>query len=325
MDSPTLAAPLLLAVVLVVSGLAKLRAPEASADAFVALRLPAALARLGAARVLPWAELALALGLLLAPGVGAVVVAVAVTALMAAYLVVVARALGFGEPVHCACFGDLGLGLVTRVTVARNTLLVALGAVAVVGAVRDGGTLERLRELSTSGWGWLLAVAAALVLGALVTYGGAPVGATAPTDADGEYVRHPIPYLEVEHLVDGTVVGLHQLVRERPALLMQVSLSCSSCVRAMVGLPPFVAANPEVDAYVVLQPPEAAQEVHGIPDGVRVLVDRHGSMARAFGWFSPGAVLLGADQLVAGGPVNGAQAVLDFLDDISLELRAARS
>lgn len=56
---------------------------------------------------------------------------VAAVLLFVAYLVVIVRALGFGEPVTCSCFGKLGLGFVDRFTAVRNVVLVALGAVAV--------------------------------------------------------------------------------------------------------------------------------------------------------------------------------------------------
>ena len=68
MSSPLILATLLTAAVLLLSGVAKLREPQATRDAFSSLRLPGALARLGAPAVLPWAELALAAGLLLLPG-----------------------------------------------------------------------------------------------------------------------------------------------------------------------------------------------------------------------------------------------------------------
>ena len=66
---PFLVTPLVLcAAVLLVSGVAKLREPQATRDAFVALRLPRRLADSPAPALLPWGELAL--GVLLLVGVG---------------------------------------------------------------------------------------------------------------------------------------------------------------------------------------------------------------------------------------------------------------
>jgi hypothetical protein len=331
---PTLAAPVLLAAVLVLSGVAKLREPQATEDAFLSLRLPPVLARAGAPRALPWGELVLAALLLVAPGWSYAVVTVLAALLFVAYLAVVLRALGFDEPVTCGCFGKIGLGTVTVLTAARNGLLVGIAAVAVADAVVGGtGPAWRVGEDGGAALGWLLAVLVAGVLGVLVAYrpeDGAPVAV--PPDVEGvegeepgEYERTPIPYATLRY-DDGTETSLHALVQHRPALLVLLNLTCGGCLRVLERLPAFVGANPELDVHVVLGVGSDDRR-SVLPDGLSVLVDPRWSLMQKFGVGPPAAVLLGADQLVAGGPSRGEDDVVELLTQIEEELadvRAAR-
>ena len=90
-------------------------------------------------RSLPFVELALGLALLLTWGWLLAVVAGVVTALFVTYWVLVARVLRTGEQVHCNCFGTIGDDRITRATLARNSVLVVLAAVATAyGAAGSG-------------------------------------------------------------------------------------------------------------------------------------------------------------------------------------------
>ena len=127
-------AGLLLAAVYGTSGVAKVREPASTSSAFHELRLPRWLHRVGAPRLLGPAEIALAVALLLLPAPWYWLPAVATLVLGIVYTVLIVRALGFDVPVTCGCFGALGQGAVTRSTVVRNLVLVALGAVTVADA-----------------------------------------------------------------------------------------------------------------------------------------------------------------------------------------------
>jgi hypothetical protein len=335
--SPTLAAPVLLAAVLVLSGVAKLREPRATEDAFLSLRLPPVLARAGAPRALPWGELVLAALLLVAPGWSYAVVTVLAALLFVVYLVVVVRALGFDEPVTCGCFGKIGMGTISVLTAARNGLLVGIAAVAVADAVVGGtGPVWRLAEDGGAALGWLLAVLVAGALGVLVAYrpeddapGAVPSGVARVEGLEGEdpgeYERSPIPYATLRY-DDGTETSLHALVQRRPALLVLLNLTCGGCLRVLERLPAFVEANPELDVHVVLGVGSDDRR-SVLPDGLSVLVDPRWSLMQTFGVGPPAAVLLGADQLVAGGPSRGEADVVELLTQIEEELadvRAAR-
>ncbi len=119
-----LAAALILAVVLVVAALAKLRRPAATAEDFAGLGLPAAGAL---AVIVPGVELACALLLVLVPGWGGVA-AFGLLAVFSANLVGVIRS---GRVVSCACFGAADRAPVSVVHLVRNA---GLGVLALAAA-----------------------------------------------------------------------------------------------------------------------------------------------------------------------------------------------
>src|SRR5690242_7410447 len=128
MPSPLLLPVLTCAVVLLVSGVAKLRDPSSVERAFTSLEVQPSLSGTAIRRAVPWLEVVLGLALLVTGGGLLVVVAALTLGLFLAYLVLVARAVRRPEPVDCGCFGALGDDRVTRVTVWRNVALVASAA-----------------------------------------------------------------------------------------------------------------------------------------------------------------------------------------------------
>jgi len=54
-----------------------------------------------------------------------------------------------------------------------------------------------------------------------------------------------------------------------------------------------------------------------------VLVDPDGVYRRRLGAVSPGAVVLGTDRMLAGGPVAGAAEIERLVDDVAAELGVA--
>src|SRR5690606_24220431 len=92
---------LVLAAVLVASGVGKLRHPEGTAEAFVALNVPDALNRPWIIRAHPWAEIALAALLLALPHPASVVAAALALPLFTAYLILVWRVVASGGEASC--------------------------------------------------------------------------------------------------------------------------------------------------------------------------------------------------------------------------------
>lgn len=316
LTGPLLLPPLLLAGLLVLSGGAKARHTDATRSAFRELRVPATLADSAAPRALPWVEIVLAAALLLLPRPVAVPVAVLALLLFVTYLAVIARALTFDHPVTCGCFGELGLGEVTRRTLVRNVLLVLLAGLTVWSTAGEPSVAARLLGASAGTWAWLgLVVLGGAVL--VTTFGGTK-GAPPLPEGGTDYERQPLPFATLADEEGGTLT-MHELTTDGAVLLLFLSPGCGSCRPIIERLPQWSAGlGPVRVRAVVAQSLEtaiaAAPELAG-----RVLRDEKGVTARIFRVGTPGAVLLGGDGLLAGGPVQGAE-VLDFYEDVRAEL-----
>ena len=321
-------APAILAVVLVVSAVGKLRSPAASAQAFTALQVPRPLSAPLVVRALPWVEIVLGLALVTVGGWAGVVVSLVVLALFAAYLVLVIRARGFDTDVDCACFGSLGPGRITRVTVWRNTWLLALAVVSVVVALSGESLLSRVSS-GTAPWAWLLAAAAAALTVLLVVGPGSDSPADASSDAvgelaveEGDYLRVRTPALPMM-LGDGSSTQLRSLSAQRPQLLIYVSETCGSCTEVINAVPGWREELPMLDIRLVLRHAPDVTTLTSTSEPL-TLHDTDGLLSETFEMRgTPSAVLLGADGLLAGGPTVSTAAVREFVDDIRGELAAA--
>ena len=328
-------AGLLLAAVYGTSGVAKLREPASTESAFHELRLPRWLITARAPMLLGPAEIALAAALVLLPWPWYWVPAVAALLLAIVYTVLIVRALGFDVPVTCGCFGKLGQGAVTRLTVVRNLVLVALGVVTVVDAATEGSVIRRLVD-GPGVWAWAAVLVAAVALTWLIggsaqpaAAQGAPAGSAGRPQDGGhgeedesmelEYLRQPIPYLAVKG-DDGPIL-LRDLAREKAQLVLWVSLGCGSCQDALGRAERFAEEFPQVGVLVVTTTPTAADDPLR-PDGVTVAYDENQQLRTMFELHAtPSALLMGADGLMAGGPVAGGPASLEFIEEVAEQLR----
>ncbi|GGA71586.1 hypothetical protein GCM10011490_22860 [Pseudoclavibacter endophyticus] len=129
-----------LAVVLGYAGIAKIRSPRSVDRAFRDLAVHPLLARPWMRRALPYAEIALAVALLAAWGWASIVTAVCAALLMAAYLVLIARAVMQREDVVCNCFGGNGDRPVNGWTLMRNLALMVAAALALEAVLLDSAT-----------------------------------------------------------------------------------------------------------------------------------------------------------------------------------------
>lgn len=315
--------PLILGVVLIASGVLK-AGKAADAAELEALGLPKPLRASWLARTHPWAEIALGLALLLLGGVLGVLAALAATLLMGGYLWLVAGALRRGTDSTCSCFG--ASRRITRITVIRNTwfALLALLALAVSGRTPVwGGTFAAMGDAE---WGWIAGLLASAVTAALILAAdaaSAPAGDSAPvhtsTDEIDDYIRTRTPAVPVT-LADGSRRSLRELTAQRPTLLLAVSQGCGSCATVLAHLDEWRRILPEVDIRLILTPlPDESElaertEPQSLHDPDRYVAESLGYRA------TPSAVLLGADGLLAGGPVSGPDDVVQFIDDIYTSL-----
>lgn len=244
MDTPaTLTAWLVVAAVLGLSGLGKFRDPAGAAEAFTALRVPAALSRPWTIRALPWGEIVLALLLLGLPHPGSVVAAALALGLLVAYLILVCRSLAAGDRVSCHCFGTLGSGTVDGWALVRNALLVLLAGLALIDAVRGSSVPARVADLGradSGDWWWVLALVVVAALTFLIVRpgeagqhreGSPASGARALTDISTQQpaLRLPVPDVPVRLAEGAPPVSLRDLAAQQPQVLLLLSPGCGPC------------------------------------------------------------------------------------------------
>ena len=345
-----LAAPILLSLTLLVSGLAKLGARQGTEDAMRSLRLPLPTMHASVASVLPVAEIMLALGIWLPAPPIQVLLTGLVALLMLTYLVIIGRALTFEEEVHCSCFGTLASPTVSRITLGRNIILSVLGVLSVAAA--GSGVMTTLlvqAPLTILGFGaalLLTIVLTALTLGgssaeeAAEGAGPAPAAGTArPAAADQEgesegeedelldYERAPIPPAVLQQ-ADGRLITLTQLTAHRAALLIFVSEGCGPCERVLDHAEEWTGALEGVMQvrFVFSRPLDQLRERTTDRVQGHALHDLQFTARTALGGAgAPSAVLLGADGQLAGGPVSGGTAVIEFVQEIRDQLASARA
>lgn len=335
-----LVAPLILAGVLLVSAIAKLRQPD-SGDGWAELGVPTVLRRRWLQTLHPWGELLLAVLLVLTGSVLGTLVALAAGLLFAGYLFFIARSYRQHPGASCNCFG--ASRPITATTVVRNVWYLVLALITVATTWTTpllGGPLVALGE----SWVWVIALVAVAVTvwlsmadadsGALptgaVSDAGVPIiagsgaGTDSPVEDDpAEYIRTRTPAVPVT-TADGRVRNLREFARHQPLLLFAVSEGCGSCTPVIEAVPRWRELLPEVSARFLLRttPEENAltetsepQSLHDPNQYVR------GSIAD---WPTPTAVLIGGDGYLAGGPVSGYEAISDFIGDIYESLHGER-
>lgn len=309
---------LVLAAVLVASGIGKLRHRDGTAEAFVALDVPAALRRSWIIKAHPWAEIALAALLLALPHPASVVTAALALALFTAYLVLVWRVVASGKEASCNCFGSVGSSTLDWWTVARNGVLVAVSLLVLIDAALGGSASARFGDLG-EGWWWVLG----LVLAAAVTYLVTRGGAGTPVELENhgpeeDYLRLPIPDVPVRAEQGGEQVSLRDLAAERVQVLLLLNPGCGPCRMITGKVADWARAVPEIDFRVLhAMSHDTMRQVTPLWEPFYV-EELAGSVGTAFG--NPGrpsAVLLGKDGLLAGGPVQGMTAVERLVADIT--------
>jgi len=315
-----LLAPLACATTLGLSGWTKVGDTTGNRLAFVAMGVPAALSRPALVRTLPYAELALAAALVLTWGWALALVGAVATVLFLAYAALVVRVLRSGDSVRCNCFGSLGGDRVDAATLARNLVLVALAALATALGLGGSGVGPALGDLDATEWWWPVLTALVVLAAVLVVRPGS--AAVADDSEQAEYLRQPIP---IGVLVDrdGRRVQLRDLAARRPQLLVFMSVSCGSCHVLADLLPSLAERLGPVEVVTVFSDQlDALPEAWAAP-GVTPYHDPDKAVTDLFTNLRPTAVLLGADGLLAGGPVIGVREIEGFVDDIAAELEDA--
>lgn len=283
------------ALILLLSGTAKLRSGEDVQATFTRLKVPRPLAAPALARAFPWLELLLAAALVLPFTVLRPVVGLAAVALFAAFLVLVVRAKGDG--VSCGCFGEASAAPISRWTVVRNVVFLALAVMALVEgivspAVHGAGVAWLpLTAFGSGAWAWALLVAVLLAVSALLVGresvpAADPVLAAGPVAATGAHpdavagtpgaVPAPpagstaaeavaedpdgperLPFPDALVIEDGRYTGLHALASRGAVVALRLSAGCGSCSRVIARLDEFRASLGPVRLRVLMPQHEA--------------------------------------------------------------------
>ena len=140
-------------------------------------------------------------------------------------------------------------------------------------------------------------------------------------EAELDYQRLPIPFVQVKG--DDGPIRLRELAAQQAQLVLWVSLGCGSCQDALQRAERFAAEFDQVGVLVVTTTPTAVDDPLR-PRGATVAYDEDQQLRTMLELRStPSAVLLGADGLLAGGPVAGGAASLEFIEEVTEQLRGA--
>jgi len=328
--------PLIMAAVLVASGIAKLRHPDDLAG-WRELGVPAQLRQRWLLQLHPWGEIVLGAALAVLGGVLGLIAALIAAALMGAYTVLIVQVLRRRPDASCACFGEPAP--VTRGTVVRNVwlTLVALASAAVIWATPLWGGAVLIAFAFA--WGLVVVLAVAAVTAVVIVRptgrdAAADAGSASPApqaaavgdheDDDDDYVRVRTPGAPVT-LGDGTVVTLRDLTTRTPILLLLVSETCGSCQPVIESIDRYRALLPELEVrFLLASTPQHSSLTSTVEPQTLHDPDRYFITSIADRIPTPTAILLGADGMLAGGPETGTDAVAAFVDDIYESLHGVR-
>ena len=141
-----------------------------------------------------------------------------------------------------------------------------------------------------------------------------------PDDGLLDYERSPIPHQVLIDAEDGAT-SLRRLAATKAQLLIWVTCGCGRSHTVTEQASRWRESMPQIDVRLVttLQPTQTAEVFAAY--GERFLHDPDGTAFAALGFTGdPGAVLLGADGLLAGGPVSGLDDTLAFAAEVQAAL-----
>jgi uncharacterized membrane protein YphA (DoxX/SURF4 family) len=343
MDAALLASRLVLALVFLVAGVAKLFDREGSRQAIVAFGLPLRLSRPGAV-LLPVAEIGAAVALV--PNASARWGALAALALLTMFIGGISANMARGRAPDCHCFGQLRAEPIGASTLIRNAVLAGAAIFVLVWGWSDTGT-DPVDWFTRQNGGVQAAVSAglagALVLAAevwspmqlfrqhgrlllgrddletLVTAGAAGAPAPAVLEGRGLAVGSPAPPFVLTGL-HGETLALDALrAAGSPVLLFFVDPDCIPCGALMreIGAWQHDHAG-RVTIAVISRGAVEPNRARTAPNGVANVVlqqDREVALAYEYAG-TPGAVIVNADGTVGSEVVAGADGLRALLGRI---------
>lgn len=332
-----------LALIFLLSGAAKLLTPGSAQAAFDGLKVPRALNTPWIVRSFPFAEIVLAVALVLPLPLLQTIAGGAAVVMMVVFLVLVRGARQTGEACHC--FGAASTRPVTTATIGRNVLFLILSVLAVIEAVRhlvlDGAQTPGLATGTWADLAWLVLVALLLAGTALIIGresapqpaetdpfpAPAPAAVPQPVFAEGqalagevveeEVPRHPIPSTAVHW--NRQYHDLAVLAHGQAMLVFRLSPGCGSCASVIGQLRGWGEAIGPIALRIMVPVGAPEQGIHGFDEFPQQMImrDPGGATVTALGLSGyPTAVLLGTDGLTAGGPAHGYDDVMALVNEV---------
>jgi peroxiredoxin len=328
-----LVARLFLAAVFAVAAAGKLVGRSRTVETLAEFGVPVGLRR-PLAVALPLAELAIAIALL--PAVTAAWAAIAAALLLAVFTAAVARVLLQGREVDCNCFGSLGPSRISRWTLARNAVLLAVAGGVAVAAQSDPGTsaVAWLGDLDTAGLALLGAGVAIVVAGLNFAFSwqlmrqngrllneleAVRAGADGATPT-GPQPGHPAPLFELPALGGGSLALEELLAAGRGLVVVVTDPGCGACEPLLPEIGR-LQRDPETPVPLVMisrGDPEANRakaRAHGLET---VLLEEGFEVSRALGINgAPGAVRLDPEGRYVAKPAMGTERVGVLLGELA--------
>ncbi|WP_448809171.1 MauE/DoxX family redox-associated membrane protein [Agromyces bauzanensis] len=329
----------LIAVVLVISGVAKLRRSDRTLQAMVSLRVPPLVQRRFVAHALPIVELVLGATLVFAPGLSRFAAALATSVMMLVFTVLIVRVVRAGDDVSCECFGALSRDRVDGATLVRNVVLLAASIAAIMVGPSGASLVGSLASGSVAELVLLAVVWAALSAIALLLRRNLDLRAQlrrAEVSSEGRHHHDPavdatgrrtltgapIPEAELVNSV-GVTLPLKRLARGRAVLLVFVKAGCGSCAdvaRAFPGWEARIGANVTLRVATSSRPADVADQYPEYGDRVRY--GAHGARDALGVRMLPSAVILGSDGAVASEVAEGYLAISALVNGIEDAMRS---
>lgn len=301
--------PVLVAVVLLVGGVAKIRHRADTRGALGLFGFAPPLIPVTAA-VLPWAEILVALMLLLGGGPVFVLGAAGAVGLTGGFFFVVARALVRGEGFECGCFGAWNRTRVSLLLAVRNGVLLAVAiATAVMAAAGFPGVPETLNDATGADAQWAVMLLAGMGLAALFTASSRP-RITELARADSNQVGGEATDVEVV-TAGGEVTRLRDLAQHSPQVIVFIRPGCGSCEELLLHIEDegagladvLIAVSGHRRIFEAAHPALASRALYAV-QAARTALGVHKT---------PAAVIVGLNGVVDAGPASGAIAVRDLL------------
>ncbi|MFJ2503707.1 MauE/DoxX family redox-associated membrane protein [Microbacterium sp. NPDC087592] len=304
--------PVVVAVVLLVAGVAKIRHRADTRGALGRFGFPPAVIP-AIALVLPWGEIAVAALLLLGGPLLFALGAAGALVLTGGFFFVVARAARKGETFECGCFGTWERSRIGPLLVIRNgALLAAAIATAALAIAGLPGVPALLGTATGADAQWAVMLAAAMGLTALFAAAGASAR-SAPTSLAELPTQPDAQDATATEVVtaSGAVTRLRDLALQHPQVIVFVRHGCGSCEDLLRDVESDRAGT--VDVLFAVSGDRTMFETAHPGLASRALYAVQAARSALGVSKTPAAVVIGLNGTIAAGPVSGAAAVRELL------------